>query len=409
MRLFPILTAMLVVAGLYLLIFERERVMGFASGQAPALVADEDSEDPSAVENDTGVPVVALRSVAKEFDRAVVVRGQTEAARQVDVRAETTGLVISKPIRKGAGVEAGEPLCRIDVGTRESSLREVEARLQQAQVGVPEAEARVSEAEARLEEALINDRAAARLIEEGFASQNRLAATKAAVQSARAGLQTANSGLEAAEAAIRSAEAAVAAASKEIDRLTITAPFSGLLESDTAELGSLLQPGALCATVIQLDPIKLVGFVPETEVDRIKVGARAGARLATGREVAGTVTFLSRSADAATRTFRVEVEVSNSDLAIRDGQTAEIAIAADGASAHLIPQSALTLDDEGVLGVRVVAENQTASFLPVTVLRDTTRGVWLDGLPNQTAVIVVGQEFVTDGVPVVPTFRESGR
>ncbi len=407
MRLFPILTAILVVAALYLLIFERERVMGFASGEAPALVADEDSEDRSVVENDAGVHVVALRSVAKEFDRAVVVRGQTEAARQVHVRAETTGQVISEPIRKGARVEAGEPLCRIDEGTRESSLREVEARLQQARVGVPEAEARVSEAEARLEEALINDRAAARLIEEGFASQTRLAATKAAVQSARAGLQSANSGLEAAEAAIRSAEAAVAAARKEIDRLTITAPFSGLLESDTAELGSLLQPGALCATVIQLDPIKLVGFVPETEVDRIEVGARAGARLATGREVAGSVTFLSRSADAATRTFRVEVEVSNSDLAIRDGQTAEIAIAANGASAHLLPQSALTLDDEGVLGVRVVAENQTASFVPVTVLRDTTRGVWLDGLPNQTAVIVVGQEFVTDGVPVMPTFRGS--
>ncbi len=409
MRLFPILTAILVVAALYLLIFERERVMGFASGEAPALVADEDSEDRSVVENDAGVHVVALRSVAKEFDRAVVVRGQTEAARQVHVRAETTGQVISEPIRKGARVEAGEPLCRIDAGTRESSLREVEARLQQARVGVPEAEARVSEAEARLEEALINDRAAARLIEEGFASQTRLAATKAAVQSARAGLQSANSGLEAAEAAIRSAEAAVAAARKEIDRLTITAPFSGLLESDTAELGSLLQPGALCATVIQLDPIKLVGFVPETEVDRIEVGARAGARLATGREVAGSVTFLSRSADAATRTFRVEVEVSNSDLAIRDGQTAEIAIAADGASAHLLPQSALTLDDEGVLGVRVVAENRTASFVPVTVLRDTTGGVWLDGLPSQTAVIVVGQEFVTDGVPVVPTFRESGQ
>ena len=54
-------------------------------------------------------------------------------------------------------------------------------------------------------------------------------------------------------------------AEREIDRLTITAPFGGLLESDAAEIGSLLQPGALCATVIQLDPIKLVGFIPETD------------------------------------------------------------------------------------------------------------------------------------------------
>ncbi|HAL77100.1 MAG TPA: efflux RND transporter periplasmic adaptor subunit, partial [Rhodobacteraceae bacterium] len=53
---------------------------------------------------------------------------------------------------------------------------------------------------------------------------------------------------------IESAEAGVAVAEQEIDKLTIKAPFDGLLETDSAELGSLMQPGALCATIIQLDP-----------------------------------------------------------------------------------------------------------------------------------------------------------
>ena len=44
------------------------------------------------------------------------------------------------------------------------------------------------------------------------------------------------------------------------------APFAGLLETDTAELGALLQTGSPCATIIQLDPIKFVGFVPEAEL-----------------------------------------------------------------------------------------------------------------------------------------------
>ena len=79
------------------------------------------------------------------------------------------------------------------------------------------------------------------------------------------------------------------------------APFDGLLESDTAELGSLLQPGALCATLIQLDPMKLVGFANELQVARLTEGARAGARLAGGREVVGEVTFIARSADPQTR------------------------------------------------------------------------------------------------------------
>ncbi|MEM9972071.1 MAG: efflux RND transporter periplasmic adaptor subunit, partial [Pseudomonadota bacterium] len=103
---------------------------------------------------------------------------------------------------------------------------------------------------------------------------------------------------------------------------------------------------------------------------------------------------------------RVDIEVDNSDLSIRDGQTAEIGIQADGEVAHLLPQSALTLDNDGRLGVRLVEDN-AAAFAPVSVLRDTTEGIWVAGLDEQAEVIVVGQEFVTDGVRVDVTFRET--
>ncbi len=167
-----------------------------------------------------------------------------------------------------------------------------------------------------------------------------------------------------------------------------------------------MQPGALCATVIRLDPIRVVGFVPETDVAKIAPGALAGARLTTGQEVTGTVTFLSRSADETTRTFRVEVAVPNPDLSIRDGQTAEIAIAAPGADAHLIPQSALTLDDDGILGVRLVDDESRVDFAPIQLLRDTTKGIWVTGLPQEANVIIIGQEFVIKGVRVEAVYQE---
>jgi multidrug efflux system membrane fusion protein len=132
----------------------------------------------------------------------------------------------------------------------------------------------------------------------------------------------------------------------------------------------------------------------------------SGARLVDGREVAGEVTFVSRRADPVTRTFRVELEVDNADLSIRDGQTAEIAISSEGAPAHLLPQSALTLNDDGQLGVRTVDGNSQALFMPVKLLRDTREGVWLTGLPETVDVILLGQEYVTDGVPVTASFEE---
>ncbi len=446
MRIVPVITALLVTAVLYLLILERDVLTGFVTsgridtadlldgpetGGAPPSGAPEtlsqaaeaatplgEEETPDAPveaaeaeDAERPVKVVVQRSRAQVIDSAVVLRGQTEAAREVDVQAETTGRVISEPLRKGAFVEAGETLCELDPGTREVQLAEAEARLAEARARVPEAEARLEEAKSRLEEAKINNNAASKLSEGGFASDTRVASTQAAVRAGEAAVQSARSQLESARAGIQSAEAAVAAAQREIDRLVITAPFEGLLESDTAELGSLLQAngpsGAVCATVIQLDPIKVVGYVPETEVNRVEVGARARAVLAAGGgELQGRVTFLSRSADPLTRTFRVEVEVPNASYAIRDGQTAEIMIAADGANAHLLPQSALTLNDEGVLGVRLVAEENRVTFAPVELLRDTARGVWLAGLPKEAEVIVVGQEYVTEGVRVAPSYRE---
>ena len=408
MRLFPIITAIVVVAALYLLIFERDRVLDFAgTEEVAATVVEETEEAPPEAEQSNAVAVVAYKSEAKTIDGAVILRGRTEAARQVELRSETSGQIISEPLRKGAFVEANELLCQLDSGTRNISLSDADARLREAAARIPEAEARLAEARARLIEAEINDNAAARLSEDGFASETRVAQTTAAVEAARAGVQAAETGVESARAGVQSAEAGVASARNELEKLEIRAPFSGILETDTAEIGSLLQPGSLCATVIQLNPVKLVAFVPETEVNRISLGAPARARLAAGGlEVTGTVNFLSRSADETTRTFRVEIEVANPDLTIRDGQTTEIAISSAGARAHLLPPSALTLNEEGLLGLRTVTEDGMVEFAPVTVMRDTTQGIWLTGLPDTANVIVVGQEFVTAGVKVAPTYQE---
>jgi multidrug efflux system membrane fusion protein len=353
------------------------------------------------------VGVVAIHSVAQTIDSAVILRGRTEAARQVTVASETSGLVISEPLRKGAFVNQGEILCRLDPGTREASLAEAQARLAEAEGRVPEAQAGVLEATARVREAEINLNAARKLSEDGFASETRLVSAQAAMEAATAGVQRANSAVASARAGIQAAQAAVASAELEINKLEISAPFSGLLETDTAELGALMQPGTPCATIIQINEIKLVGFVPEADVAKVNVGAIAGARLTSGQEVSGRVTFLSRSADELTRTFRVEVTVANEDLSISDGQTAEILVASDGRTAHLIAQSSLTLNDEGVLGVRTVAEGNIATFMSVTLLRDTAEGVWVTDLPEMVDIITVGQEFVIDGVRVAPTFTEA--
>ncbi|MBK0327168.1 efflux RND transporter periplasmic adaptor subunit [Rhodobacteraceae bacterium F11138] len=410
MRLIPVLTAILVMLALYGIVFEREALFAFARGETstePVETGDGDQAQDSPATPLIGV--VAVHSQAQQIDSAVILRGQTAAVRQVEVRAETSARVISEPLRKGTFVQAGNLLCRLDPGTRDATLAEARARLSEAKSRAPETQARLAEAQARLKEAKINFNAAQKLSEGGYASDTRLASAQAALRTAEAGIATATSGLETAKSGIEGAAANVAAAEREIERLEISAPFDGLLESDTAELGSLMQPGSLCATIIQLDPIKLVGYVPETDVDRIRIGAIASAELATGARIQGKVVFVSRSADPTTRTFEVEINVPNPDLAVRDGQTASIMIAADGATAHRLPQSALTLNNDGQLGVRVVGKDDVVEFRGVKLLRDDVNGVWVSGLGDRADVIVVGQDFVTGGVKVKPTYREAAQ
>ncbi|MEL7012247.1 MAG: efflux RND transporter periplasmic adaptor subunit [Pseudomonadota bacterium] len=437
MRLFPILMALVAMGLIYALVFQRDEVMAVMSPPEAVQDVQDATGEEAAAETSDLVRVVVVNSVARVLEQAVQLRGQTEADREVELRAETTGQVITEPLRKGTFVEAGQLLCELDPGVRQSLLQEAKAQLAEAKARLPEAvakgpeaearvteaQARVVEAQSRLTEAKINANAASALSTSGFASETRVAATEAAVRGAEAGLVSAEAGLRAAESGLesvaagieaaragqQSAEANVASAEREIARLRITAPFSGLLESDSAEIGSLLQSGDLCATVIQLNPIMLTGYVPETQVSRIETGAKATGRLASGDDVEGEVVFISRAADPVTRTFQIEILIPNEDLRLRDGQTARISVASEGTLGHLLPPSALTLNDAGELGVRSVGEGNIVEFFPVELVRDTPSGIWLSGLPDEAQVIVIGQEFVKAGVEVMPHVQEVGQ
>jgi len=417
MRIVSLITAVAVVSILYVLVFERDVLKGFSNGEKIEKLANDLGDGPelnseleivaSKTEKSKKViSVVVVESIAKTIDSAVVLRGETAAARLVEVRSETSGQVVNEPLKKGTTISQGEVLCKLDSGTRQATLADAVASLAEARARVPETQAKLDEAKARLAEAKINFNAANKLSEGGYASETRVASAEAAVRAAEASIASATAGFESTRSKIQSAEASVAIANKEIERISLTAPFDGILETDTAELGTLLQPGALCAKIIQLNPIKFVGFVPETELGRIIKGSTATAKLINGREIQGTVTFVSRSADQTTRTFRVEIEADNADLSISKGQTSEILIASDGTQAHLLPQSALTLDDSGALGVRTVDDKSQVLFFATDLIRDTIKGVWLKGLPEKANVIVLGQEYVTDGVEVQQVFQE---
>jgi multidrug efflux system membrane fusion protein len=124
--------------------------------------------------------------------------------------------------------------------------------------------------------------------------------------------------------------------------------------------------------------------------------------LIDGRKIKGEITFVSSMASPETRTFSVEMSVPNPDGTVIDGMTATLRLPAQEVMAHSVPPAALTLNDSGAVGVKIVDADGRVMFAEVTTSSASTDSVWLTDLPPTVDVITVGQEFVTIGQKVDP-------
>ncbi len=328
-----------------------------ASGQLGAVSEDGSGGPIDDTEKDL-VVVRGITSVAAPHFAELVVRGRTEASRTVVVRAETDGAVIGVPAKEGSRIAEGDVICELSLNAREAERQEAEAVMEQR----------------RLEY-----NAARQLTEKGHRSETQQAA---------------------ALAAYKASQATVERIKLEINQTQIKAPFNGVLDNRTVEIGDYVRQGDACATLVDEQPFLVVGQVSESDVSRLSVGRKGTAKLITGEEFEGRVRFISTRADPATRTFRIELELPNENQLLREGITSEVRLPIESVDAHKIAPSALVLNDAGQIGVRIVDDKQTVQFKQVQVLEDNADGVWLAGLPKSVTIITVGQEYVIEGQEV---------
>jgi multidrug efflux system membrane fusion protein len=211
------------------------------------------------------------------------------------------------------------------------------------------------------------------------------------------------------ETQFKAAEAGLAAAEAEKDRSVIRAPWSGIVNDVPVEVGQavLQMMGKEIAQIVSIDPILAVVEVAERNLAGVHLGDAAEIRIVTGKKANGKVRFISKTASASTRTYRVDVEVPNADGSIPDGITAEVTIPMTPIPAARVPRSALTFSSAGDLGVRVVDAADKVAFVPVSVVEDQQENMWVGGVADGARVIVQGQDFVREGQVVEPVGVEA--
>lgn len=329
---------------------------GLTSPEEPPLEVSEAAVEEAA----SSAPEQELRSVrirtfvAEAMPLEVTLRGRTKASASLTVRAQTAGILESRAVDKGDRVEPGDLLCTLDQGSRRLRVAQAEAALAQAQ--------------------------------QDFDSNKTLR---------ERGVSPANSG-RAYEVALAAARAALEEAQDELERTEIRAETSGIVQDPIAEVGDVIGVGGTCATLVELDPMLFVGAIPEARIALARTGLPASIETIAGDVVEGAVSYISAVADPGTRSFPFEIEFANEGNSIRDGLTATATVTLGVSMAHRVPQSVLTLDDDGTLGIRAV-EDGTVVFHPITIASDTRDGIWVLGLPATIDVITLGQEYVKAG------------
>jgi multidrug efflux system membrane fusion protein len=304
--------------------------------------------------------VAVVSAIVEPHSPTLTLSGRTEADHKVALSARTGGVLSELRVRRGQHVEKNEIIAVLADEAREAQVAQAEALVEQRK------------AELDAKRTLIESGALPKLDLVNLASQ------------------------------YKSAQAALGTARAEHERSIVRAPWAGVITNVPAEVGgaAFSFTGTEIATLVALDPMLAVVEVSERKLAGIKVGEQAEVKLITGQTVSGRVRYVSKSASATTRTYRVEVEMANIDGKIPDGITAEVIVSLKAIPSTKVPRSALTISSSGDIGVRVVGDGDKVAFVPVQIVEDLQDTMWLSGIAEGSHVIVRGQDFVREGQQV---------
>ncbi len=301
--------------------------------------------------------VAASWSEAEPITRELVLHGDVEPNQVVTLRARTEGIV-EEMASTGRRVTRGEALGQLSTDDRQARLARAHAQLASAQ----------RDYDSTME-----------LVEGGFVSRSEAQTRLAQLEAARADLR---------------------AIQLEIDNTTLRAPIDGVINRIDADLGSYVAMGGEVLRIVDNDPLITVVHVHQAAAPRLATGMPARVRFIGGDERAGTVRFVAPLADAATRTFRVEIEVDNPEPALPSGLSAEAVIPTDTVSAHRVSAALIRLDAQGRIGLQTVDDDAHIAFTPVEVIRARADGIWVTGLPQRARIVTISRGLLSPGQAV---------
>lgn len=193
-------------------------------------------------------------------------------------------------------------------------------------------------------------------------------------------------------------------AARELERTTIVAPLSGILNRLPMEIGEYAAPGDQVAEIVDVSQVKVVVDIPERDVYYLAVGQVAEIfPLAPGSEpLTGEITYISELAEELARTTRTEITLENRDHLLRSGQIVKVRLTRRVLQdVIMIPLDCVIPLEVGRVVYVVDAEDQAQRRVVTLGFIKGRKVQVLNGLVEGDRLICVGHRYVGPGQPVI--------
>lgn len=309
-----------------------------------------------------GPPPVTLVDVQlTPINERIAAVGSGRARRQVTIATRHAGVVEKVLFEGGTMVEMNQPLVQLHAETEQIAVETAEAQRAQA-----------ADAVERLKQ-----------LTEGVVT--RVARAEA-------------------DTALKVADAALRRAREELERMTIRAPFAGIIGLTNIQIGDYIGVGTQIATLDDRTSILVEFTVPESVAPSIKKGLPLRASLITrsGEVYNGTIDAVGTRIDPDTRTLAVRGEIPNPTLTLIPGSTFSISVRLPGEKAPLVPGLAVQWDRRGAYVWRLAPKDAVERVDIAIVSRNGDRVMVDADLKAGDKVIHEGGDQLRPGQTVKP-------
>lgn len=363
----------------------------------------EPSQAPSPADS-TAKSVANVQTVAVElhqWPRTVRIQGSLAEHERVVIGAKVAGRVKEVKVDLGSPVKQGDVLAILEPEDFDYRVQQAEAQLHQvlAKLGLKpgDSEGRLqrNEVPSVVQEKALLDEARSRLervmslSQQNVITAQELEQQQAQVQVAearhRSALNVVDSDL--ADLAMRRAELSLAKQAQA--DAEIRAPFDGVIHARHVAPGAYVQVGQQVATMVQIDPLRFRGGVPERKAIEIHVGQPAAIYIEGQAEpIPGQVTRISPAVDPNNRSQTIEVDIPNPDSRLPAGLFAEAEVTVDPQAKSLAVPAATVNEFAGVQKVRLVRDGKLVEQVVRTGRHDGKLVEIEDGLAEGDRIVV---------------------